>query len=142
MEEMYKKGLWERRKGLDLWSVPHFLFGVLMAAAPPLLDVSLLTALALTVVLALLWELYEKIVGIQETLLNGLFDLILPIMSFALTSYALRAYPLEIETLQNATGAVFALYMVMNLWGWFAHLKRKQAARERAAAQESQEPRF
>ncbi|HCR52484.1 TPA: hypothetical protein DIV48_02430 [Candidatus Kaiserbacteria bacterium] len=129
MEEIYKRRLWERGRGLDLWSVPHFLFGILGAMLPQLFGISSLTAFALVVICALLWEVYEKLANIRETVLNSLFDIILSILGFTIASLLLLAYPLEIYTLQIVAAALFGLYMGINILGWFAHLKRKSVSR-------------
>lgn len=127
MEELYKRDYWEQGRGLDLWSVPHFLFGVLMAMLPPLLDISFMTAFALMMILALVWEVYEKIIGIKETLLNILFDVILPVVGFVLTANSLLSRYYDLIDLQIFTAVIFVLYMGMNTLGWYAHVKREQA---------------
>lgn len=122
-----KRDWWKRGRALDLWSIPHFLFGVLMAFVPPLTDLSLPTALSLTLILALVWEMYEKLVDIKETVLNSLFDIILPIVAFTSTSYALLAYPLHPDDLLVVASAVLFLYVFTNLSGWMAYRRRNRA---------------
>jgi|SRR3989344_3132286 len=119
-----KRDWWKRGKALDLWSIPHFLFGVLTALLPPLMGISLLTALSLTIILALLWEVYEKLVEIKETPLNSIFDVILPIVAFTCTSLALRIYPLPTDDLLVIANAVFVLYLFTNISGWLAYRRR------------------
>lgn len=121
-----KRDWWKRGRALDLWSIPHFLFGILMAFVPPLTGLSLLAALSLTLILALVWELYEKLVDIKETVLNSLFDIILPIVAFTSTSYALLAYPLHPHDLLVVVSAVLFLYIFTNLSGWLAYRRRNR----------------
>lgn len=115
---------WRRGRGLDLWSIPHFLFGVLTGMLPALTGISPLTALLLTVTLAMLWEIYEKFAGIQESALNIIFDLLLPIVAFTLTSVILLTYPLHPETLTVAAVAVFFIFAYTNISGWLAFRRR------------------
>lgn len=121
---MAKRDWWQRGKAFDLWSIPHFLFGILMAFVPPLTGVSFLTALALTVILAMLWEIFEKFVAIKETVQNSLLDMILPIVAFMLTSYALRIYSFRYDEVLVIATAVLVLYTFTNLFGWLAYRRR------------------
>ena len=98
---------WQKGRAFDLWSIPHFLFGILMAFVPSLTGISFLTALALTIILAMLWEIYEKFVAIKETIQNSLLDIILPIVAFTLTSYVLRIYLFRDDQLLVVATAVF-----------------------------------
>lgn len=119
-----KRDWWQKGRAFDLWSIPHFLFGILMAFLPPLTGISFLTALALTLILAMLWEIYEKFVQIRETVQNSLLDIILPIVAFTLTSYVLRIYSFRYDELLVAAGAVFILYAFTNISGWLTYRRR------------------
>lgn len=121
-----KRDWWQKGRAFDLWSIPHFLFGILMAALPPLTGVPLLAALAATVFLAMLWEIYEKFVEIKETTQNSVLDIILPIVAFTITSYLLLRYPLHPDDLLVVTIAVLILFAFTNISGWFAYLRRNR----------------
>lgn len=121
-----KRDWWKRGRALDLWSIPHFLFGILMAFLPPLIGISLLSALSLTLILALVWEVYEKLIGIKETVLNIVSDFILPIVAFTATALVLRAYPLHREDVVVVASAVLFLYIFTNLSGWLAYRRRNR----------------
>ncbi|KKW39546.1 MAG: hypothetical protein UY89_C0020G0010 [Parcubacteria group bacterium GW2011_GWA1_54_9] len=97
-----------------------------MGMFPALTGISFLTALALTFALAMLWELYEKLIGIRETVPNILLDVVLSIAACVLTSYALLAYPLHPDDLLVVAVAVLALYTFTNLSGWFAYRRRNR----------------
>ncbi|MCR4275962.1 MAG: hypothetical protein NUV90_01085, partial [Candidatus Parcubacteria bacterium] len=125
-ERKPKRDWWQRGRAFDLWSIPHFLFGILMAFIPSLTDISLLTTFALTIILAMLWEIYEKFVGIKETIQNSLLDIILPIVAFTLTSYLLSIYSFRSDELLVAAIAVFILYLFTNLSGWLAYRRRNR----------------
>lgn len=117
---------WQKGRAFDLWSIPHFLFGILTAFVPPLTGISLLTALALTVIFAMLWEIYEKFVDIKETIQNSLLDIILPIVAFTLTSLILRLYSFHYDDLLVVATAVFVLYIFTNVSGWLAYRRRSR----------------
>jgi hypothetical protein len=119
---------WRKGKAIDLWSIPHFLFGVLMGFLPHVTNISFFTGLALTVILGMLWEIYEKFVEIKETILNSIFDVVLPMGSFILTTEILRLYPyLQPADLWVLMGAVFIVYAFTNISGWLAYRRRNSA---------------
>lgn len=121
-----KRDWWQRGRAFDLWSIPHFLFGMLMAFIPPLTDTPLLTTFALTLMLAILWEVYEKIIEIKETVQNSLLDIILPVVAFTLTSYTLQLYSLHYDELVVVASAIFVLYIFTNVSGWLAYRRRNR----------------
>src|SRR3989344_5332818 len=101
---------WQKGRAFDLWSIPHFLFGILMAFVPPFADISFSFVLVLTLVLAILWELFEMSVGIKETVLNSLLDVFLPIAAYIIASYVLLSFSYHREDLGVVTIAVLILY--------------------------------
>ncbi len=119
-----KRDWWQKGRAFDLWSIPHFLFGILTAFLPALIGISLLTALTLTLVLAMAWEIYEKFVDIKETIPNSLLDILLPVVAFTLTSELLLFYPLHDDTLLVFATAVLVLYLFTNISGWIAYRRR------------------
>lgn len=121
-----KRDWWKKGRAFDLWSIPHFLFGILTAFLPPLTGISFLTALALTLILAMLWEIYEKFLDIKETIQNSLLDIILPIVAFTLTSHILRIYAFHRDDLTVVAIAVLVLYAFTNISGWLAYRRRNR----------------
>lgn len=121
-----KRDWWQKGRALDLWSIPHFLFGVLMSFVPPLTGISFLMALSLTVILALLWEIYEKFVDIKETVLNSLFDIILPIVAFIISANELAAYTFARDDLMVVAVAVLLVYIFTLVSGWRAYRRRNR----------------
>ncbi|MEK7086443.1 MAG: hypothetical protein AAB709_01550 [Patescibacteria group bacterium] len=126
LKERPKRDWWQKGRAFDLWSIPHFLFGVLTGFLPALTGLSFLTALALTLIFAMLWEVYEKFISVRETVQNSLFDIILPIASFTLTSYLLLIYPLHPDDLLVVASAVFIVYVFTNVSGWLAYRRRNR----------------
>lgn len=118
---------WQKGRAFDLWSIPHFLFGILMGFLPSLVDyISFSLALVLTLVLAILWELFEMGIGIRETVLNSLLDIFLPIVAYIVTSYVLLSYSYHREDLGVVMIAVLVLYLFTNISGWLAYRRRQR----------------
>ncbi|MDP2655120.1 MAG: hypothetical protein Q8P17_00980 [bacterium] len=125
-KEKTKRDWWQKGRGLDLWSIPHFLFGILTAALSSLAGMSLFSGLAITIGLAILWEVFEKIIRVRESIQNILIDILLPIVAYASTMAVLFANPLHPDELIVFAVAVLALYTFTNLSGWFAYRRRKR----------------
>lgn len=125
-EKKPKRDWWQKGRAFDLWSIPHFLFGILMAFLPSLTGISILTALTATLLFAMVWEIYEKFVDIKETIQNSLLDILLPVVAFTLTSQILFFYPPHPDDLLVFAAAVFALYLFTNISGWRAYRRRNR----------------
>jgi fructose-specific phosphotransferase system IIC component len=117
---------WRKRSGFDLWSVPHFLFGIITGTLPALIEISFYSALLLTITLAILWEVFEKITSVKESFQNIVLDIILPIFSFTLTSFVLIVYPMHPNDILVVTTAVSAIYIFTNISGWLAYRRRQR----------------
>ena len=126
MNEKPRRDWWKKGRAFDLWSIPHFLFGILMAFLPQLAGISILTALSLMIILAMVWEIYEKFIDIKETIENSLLDIILPVVAFMLTSRLLAAYSLHSDDLKVFAVAIFAVFLFTNISGWRAYRRRKR----------------
>ena len=126
MNEKPRRDWWKRGRAFDLWSIPHFLFGILMAFLPQLVGISVLTALSLMIILAMVWEIYEKFIDIKETIQNSLLDIILPVVAFMLASRLLAAYPLHSDDLKVFAVAIFSIFLFTNISGWRAYRRRKR----------------
>ena len=121
-----KRDWWQKGRAFDMWSIPHFLFGVLTAFLPQLTGISFLTALTLTITFAMLWEVYEKFVELKETIQNSLLDIILPVVAFTLTSYILLLCSFHYDDLVVIATGVFIVYVFTNISGWLAYRRRSR----------------
>jgi len=119
-----KRDWWQKGRALDMWSIPHFLFGVLTAILAALLNLSFIAMLALTTGIATLWEIGEYFFDIEETFLNRMFDIILPIVACILTINILLAYTLYRDDLIVIGIAVSIIYAYTNISGWLAYRRR------------------
>lgn len=121
-----KKDFWEKGKAFDLWSIPHFIFGMIMALLPFTTNLSLAASFALMLLLAILWELYEKIIKINETLTNNMFDVILPVISFIFVAMILGQTQISKESATVILGALIVVYLFTNISGWLAFRRRQK----------------
>ena len=76
---------WGReRKYLDLWSIPHFLVGVLLWLAG--------VDLIWTIVIAVTWELIETVSRVYEHPTNRVMDVVLAVAGWTITEAVHRAW--------------------------------------------------
>lgn len=74
--------IWREGEYLDLWSLPHFLSGALLACFVYLLHLSFFYAIVLAIVLLIAYEIFEVKVGIYETAWNRILDVVVGLISF------------------------------------------------------------
>lgn len=128
-EPRARRDWWKRGRAFDLWSIPHFLFGVLMCIVSALMAIPVFIAFTFTGLLAVFWEIAEEYMGVRENILNSFSDIVLSIMAFVLTYQALLAYPLNFDTLMVIFVAVLSIYTFTNVSGWLAFRRRNRAFR-------------
>ena len=82
--------LWNNKNVLDLWSIMHFCFGLIICAVTYILGVKMPLAIFIAVSLAVLWEIYERLRGINEFWLNSLLDIVFALLAFVLAFYLIK----------------------------------------------------
>jgi dolichyl-phosphate-mannose--protein O-mannosyl transferase len=92
MKQIY---YWYSKKSLDWWSVPHFLFGVVMALAAPVFLWPIVWTFVATVVIAFLWEGFERRIRLHEARANSKMDILLPLLAFILTIFLMNHTPTQ-----------------------------------------------
>lgn len=108
------------KKLIDPWSVPHFLFGVVMAFAVIAFASPVFMTFFATLGLALLWELLERYFRLREVPENAWMDVLLPLISFtAIYTFAINAN-LDVERGQALFVVSFLIYMCVNFFAWRA----------------------
>lgn len=121
-----KKDFWEKGRAFDLWSIPHFIFGMIMAMLPYTTNISLAASFALMLLLAILWELYEKVIKINETLTNNMFDVILPVISFIFVAMIVGQIQLSKQSAVVILSGLILVYLFTNISGWLAFRRRQR----------------
>jgi hypothetical protein len=117
---------WKKGRVLDLWSIPHFLLGILCAFIPFYSHLTFEYVFVSMVVLAFLWEIGEYIAGIKETIWNNIADVLLPIISFLIIEKVLVTTTLLQEQRTVAFVGVITLYFFTNISGWLAYRRRQR----------------
>lgn len=107
---------WKHGHYVDLWSVVHFLSGLLIGTGLFWLGFSFVWACIIAVALVLLWELYEWMLKIIEVTPNVLLDIVIGIIGFLCAAY--WHYGLGMPVALSVTGSIAALTTLLSLWGF------------------------
>lgn len=119
---MSKKDIWKHGTYLDLWSVVHILSGALIASACFYFGINFFWSGVITLVLVILWELFEIMLKINEPRKNMLADIIIGMAGFYIIGYLhfTKGWPWSSEFF-------FSLLFVtlgLSLWGFIDFTKR------------------
>lgn len=119
-----KKDIFDPKKLFDWWSVPHFMFGIVMAlAAISFAWPTFLTFISM-LILALLWELLEKYVRLSEAPGNGWVDVVLPLLGFVITYLLVDQAELNHDRHLGLLTITLLLYGFINLIAWRARFEK------------------
>jgi hypothetical protein len=111
------------RTSIDSWTVPHFLFGTVVALFALVWGIPDGVALAATVVLAVLWEIVEMRLRIRETRWNVMSDILAPLVAFLLT-YWLVGRGIDAGQQQAFLVVAVVFTVLANLSAWRARSER------------------
>lgn len=116
--------IWEWKKSyVDLWSLVHFLSGVLLGFALIFFKADFLDSLIIVVSAAIAWEFFELIFGLAENLANQAIDVLVVVLGYF---FALWFLPILLGSLVYWYFFAFtvALTIIMNFLGWRDYRKR------------------
>jgi hypothetical protein len=102
---------------IDLWTLPHILFGVLMFLLIQRYKKDIWFGFFLTLVLAILWEFFEVFFEIFETIQNQIVD-----VGIALVGYLIMiASRLKPENNTNVLKVTLFFWGLTNFLGWLSY---------------------
>lgn len=111
-------------KAFDWWSVPHFLFGMVMALGALVFSLPVFPFFFVTLILAIFWELLEKRYRIREASSNTLIDILLPLIAFVITLFLVDQADANPEHHRSLFTIVSLLYSSINFFAWRARFNR------------------
>lgn len=110
---------WSEAKYLDLWSIVHVLFGVMLGIVIPFFGFSFLVSVSIAVILLLAWELFESAVGIGEFAMNKFIDLLVGMIGYFI---ALNWVPADKQLV--ALIVILLIITALNWTGFQAYKRR------------------
>lgn len=117
----YVMDIWKHGKYIDLWSVVHFLSGFLLASICYILGYTLIFSFICSVLLLILWEVFEWLINIIEPSLNAITDIVVGSVGFLVGAWLL--YGLH----QQPQFYVYPVILIaggLALWGFIDFKKR------------------
>ncbi|MFA7252683.1 MAG: hypothetical protein WC027_02395 [Candidatus Paceibacterota bacterium] len=105
--------IWKEGKYLDLWSLPHFLVGIILGHIFIYFGLDLAIALVATLIIKIAWEIYEHKYVTIEAVPNKILDVVVGIIGL-IVIYIYNDY-----SLINLTS--FSVILIINIifssWG-------------------------
>jgi len=121
-----KQQIFDANKLFDWWSVPHFMFGIVMALAAISFSWPVFYTFVGMLILALLWELLEKYVRLSEAPGNGWVDVALPLLAFVTTYLIVDRVALNHERHLGLFLITVLLYLFINMIAWRARFEKDE----------------
>lgn len=122
LNKFERTDIWREGQWLDLWSVVHFLSGILVGFGLYLCHFGGIASFLVALLLLTLYEMWEALVKIEETLSNRFMDVVVGMASFVPTFYLL-APRLSMPLFVLVCIGVGALDLTMSTFGWRASQK-------------------
>lgn len=120
--KLIRTDIWREGKWLDLWSVVHLLSGASIGFTFHLLPFDARSSVIIVFLLLTGYEMWEKIVQIEEALSNRVLDVVVGMTSF-LPVYLLLTPRLSLTPFILAFGFTLTANVVMSVFGWIASQK-------------------
>ncbi|MFH1667465.1 MAG: hypothetical protein ABH884_00370 [Candidatus Komeilibacteria bacterium] len=115
----HKNPAWFEGMLVDLWSIPHFLFGTLWAGFIIYLGWPFWMGLLVGIIVMIAWEFYEISVSVKEVIYNRTMDVVLGafgyIIMFCLLNVLTRSVSIYIYII------LLIIYIVINTIGYLSH---------------------
>jgi hypothetical protein len=112
--------IWKHGTYIDTWSIVHLLSGFLLAGGFYGFNRNFTEALLLSILLLLLWELFEWKMGIIEPSVNVIMDILIGMAGFSAGAYGFYAAGIPLGYLYAACAGT----AMLSLWG-FIDFKRR-----------------
>lgn len=120
-ELLTNRVFWEQPV-LDLWTIPHFLTGVLIALAVRALGANVFLGFLASAALAVLWELFENLLHVSdaEFLSNQFADILFTQIGFLVTILLIREKHQK-KLLSRIGIIVSVVFVITVVLGWAAY---------------------
>ncbi len=116
--------LWAEGRYVDLWTVPHILAGVILAAVFNWLGISFWLNLLLSSILIISWEFFElHFLNVHEHLSNKVMDVVTGWLGFFVMYIFIVKF--GITAIIPYLVALTVFYLLLNAWGFLAYKRRR-----------------
>ena len=120
--KLVRTDIWREGEYVDLWSIPHFLSGVVTGLVAHFVGFEALPTFIIVFILLCAYEMFEALVKIEETKWNRTFDVIIGMAGFAPIYLFLPQYLSEVQ-LGASLGFLFVFNSILSWFGWYQSKK-------------------
>jgi len=119
--KLVRTDAWREQDYIDLWSLPHFLSGMLVGFALFYAGTSPITSFITAFMLLTAFEMWEAWMEIEETLTNRVMDVIIGMASFTPVFFLATSFPQwEVLSVFAVTGVADG---ILSFLGWRASIR-------------------
>lgn len=112
--------VWKNKSYIDLWSVNHFLAGVLLEGVAVFVGMEFWASFIIAMLILIGWEIFEITNHIEETIGNRFTDLFLGAIGFLLLHYLFTSWLSSVGFYITFIIALI-VWVVLELWGFCAY---------------------
>lgn len=112
---------WSEGRYIDLWSIVHIISGSILALLLSFTDLSLLWSITFAVALMIVWEIFESIIKVGESIENLFIDILVGLFGF---SYMTAIMPEDGGVRLSLLITFAAFGLILDYFGWKAFKKR------------------
>jgi len=114
------RALWEQPI-LDLWTVPHFLSGIIIALLIRYKNINLWFGFFISLILSILWEISEHFLSLSraEYFSNQIADIVFAQIGFLVGVFLLKQKAKK-SGLLHTTSIMVGVFLVLVLFGWLS----------------------
>lgn len=114
--------LWAEGKYIDFWTINHILAGAVIAGVSVISSVPFWTIVIVLFSLTIVWEIYETIKNIRETIENKILDVIVAMVGFAIIYIVMN-----VQILNNVILVLIItlLFTILNILGYLNYRKTR-----------------
>jgi len=123
---MQGKRFFDVKKLLDFWSLPHFLFGTLLALVSIAFHLSVSMMFLITAFLALIWEGIEMKWRLSEAPGNGFVDILLALGGFGVTFFFINRVGVDPDRYDSLLIFTSIFFLCLNFFAWRARFEHDQ----------------
>jgi len=107
---------WLGGKYFDWWMVLHFLGGFVIELSLLLLGLKMIVSSIITLLVLVLWEIYEYKKLIYEPISNKIIDIIVGLIGIGASIWVFKI--LENVSFVVVLASAFLIWAVLGIWGW------------------------
>lgn len=121
-KQWYHDSFWHQPL-IDLWTIPHVVFGMIPALAFAYAGANMLFGLVATTIIAILWEIGEVICGVSsdEVFSNKVSDVIVAMIGYCLIWALVRAHLPAQSTIGYWLVILVVVLIVTSTIGWIGY---------------------